>query len=99
MQTLWRGVAVAVAALGLALVAGRANAGEAKNEGYGSLTVDQVAELVSKKEADVFDNNSQDRWQKSHVPGAKWVAFNAVKASDLPQDKTRKLVFYCANTH
>jgi rhodanese-related sulfurtransferase len=97
MQTLWRGVAVA--GLGLALIAGRANAGEAKDKGYGSLTVAEVAALIAAKDADVFDNNSQDRWQKSHVPGAKWVAFNAVKASDLPQDKTRKLVFYCANTH
>jgi rhodanese-related sulfurtransferase len=97
MQTLRTGVAVA--ALGLALIAGRASAGEAKEKGYGSLTVGEVAALIAAKDADVFDNNSQDRWQKSHVPGAKWVAFNAVKATDLPQDKTRKLVFYCANTH
>jgi len=27
------------------------------------------------------------------------VQFNAVKESDLPKDKSRKLIFYCANTH
>ena len=86
-------------ALGVAAFAFQARADAGKHEGFSELTIDQVAELIAKKDADIFDNNSQDRWQKSHVPGAKWVAFNAVKASDLPQDKTRKLVFYCANTH
>jgi hypothetical protein len=38
-------------------------------------------------------------YAKGHVPTAKWVSFKDVKASDLPTDKTRKLVFYCANTH
>jgi hypothetical protein len=27
------------------------------------------------------------------------VAFNKVQASDLPEDKSRQLVFYCANEH
>ena len=33
------------------------------------------------------------------MPGAKWVKFNEVKASDLPADKASTLVFYCANEH
>jgi rhodanese-related sulfurtransferase len=36
-------------------------------------------------------------WQKGHVPTATWVDFKDVKASDLPKDKDRMLVFYCAN--
>ncbi|HET9754557.1 MAG TPA: rhodanese-like domain-containing protein, partial [Myxococcales bacterium] len=68
-------------------------------EGFGELTVDQVADLIAKKDVDVFDNNSRSDFDKGHVPTAKWVAFNQVKAGDLPADKSRKLVFYCANSH
>ena len=80
------------------LFAGVARA-DSKDEGYGDLTVDQVADLIAKKDVAVFDNNGKDVFEKGHVPGATWVAFNAVKATDLPNDKSRKLVFYCANTH
>lgn len=81
------------------LIAGAARADAVKGEGFGDLTVDQVADLIAKKDVDVFDNNGKDVYEKGHVPTAKWVAFNAVKESDLPKDKSRKLVFYCANTH
>jgi hypothetical protein len=67
------------------------------NEGFGDLTVDQVDKLIQSKDADIFDNNSKDVWKKAHLPTAKWVAFNAVKESDLPKDKGRELVFYCHN--
>jgi rhodanese-related sulfurtransferase len=68
-----------------------------KNEGFGELTVDQVQQLIASKGADVFDNNSQDEWKAGHLPTAKWVRFNGVKASDLPTDHARTLVFYCHN--
>ena len=91
---------IAAVALGAALLLPlTARANPAKDEGFGELTVDQVAELIAKKDVDVFDNNAQDVYQKGHVPTAKWVAFNEVKESDLPKDKSRKLVFYCANPH
>lgn len=45
----------------------------------------------------VFDNNNRARYETGHVPGARWVAFNAVRAEDLPSDHTATLVFYCAN--
>ena len=97
MTSLLRIVAAfSAAALVLLGTAGRARAASSKG-GYGELTIDEVQQLVAAKAADVFDNNSQERWAQSHVPGAKWVAFNDVKASDLPQDKDRKLVFYCAS--
>ncbi|MFL5346331.1 MAG: rhodanese-like domain-containing protein [Hyalangium sp.] len=69
----------------------------AEKESFGRLSVDEVAKLVESGTASIFDNNSQEHWQKGHVPGAKWVAFNKVQASDLPADKSRQLVFYCAN--
>jgi rhodanese-related sulfurtransferase len=81
------------------LLAGTARADSAKEEGFGDLTIDQVADLIAAKDADIFDNNSKDVYAKGHVPTAKWVDFKAVKESDLPKDKSRKLVFYCANTH
>jgi len=68
-----------------------------EKEGFGRLTVDQVADHLAKKDASVFDNNSKDRWAQSHVPTATWVDYKDLKASDLPQDKDRVLVFYCAN--
>ena len=81
------------------LLAGTARASSGNEEGFSDLTIDKVAELIAKKDVDVFDNNSKEVYAKSHVPTARWVAFNAVKESDLPKDKSRKLVFYCANTH
>lgn len=81
------------------ILPGAAGAAESQGRAYGELSVEQVQQLVESKGADVFDNNSRESWVKGHVPGARWVAFDAVRASDLPQDKARKLVFYCASRH
>ena len=81
------------------LLAETARADSGKEEGVSDLTIDQVADLIARKDADLFDNNGKDVYAKGHVPTAKWVDFKAVKESDLPKDKSRKLVFYCANTH
>jgi len=72
-------------------------AGRAAEDSLQSLTVDQVADLIAKHDVAVFDNNGMDRYKQSHLPGAKWVSFKDVKASDLPADKEAKLVFYCEN--
>ena len=79
-----------------ALLFGAAARADDKEE-FGRLTVDQVAEHVAKGDASIFDNNDKDTWQKGHVPTAKWVDFKNVQASDLPKDKDRTLIFYCAN--
>jgi rhodanese-like protein len=79
------------------LLSGAAARADEKKDGFGSLTVDQVAGHITKGDAAIFDNNSKDRFQKSHLPTAKWVDYKSVKESDLPQDKDRLLVFYCAN--
>jgi len=95
-MTILRRYLLACAAL---LLLGSARASSASEEGFSDLTIDQVADLIAKKDADIFDNNSKEVYAKGHVPTAKWVAFQEVKESDLPTDKSRKLVFYCANTH
>ncbi len=79
-----------------ALLFGAAARADDKEE-FGRLTVDQVAEHVAKGDASIFDNNDKETWQKGHVPTAKWVDFKNVQASDLPKDKDRTLIFYCAN--
>jgi 3-mercaptopyruvate sulfurtransferase SseA len=87
--------------LGVALFAGpgRADEGKTHAEGFSELTIDQVSDLIAKRDADVFDNNSRDVFAKGHLPTAKWVKFNEVHENDLPSDKSHKLIFYCANTH
>ncbi len=79
-----------------ALLFGAAARADDKEE-FGRLTVDQVAEHVARGDASIFDNNDKETWQKGHVPTAKWVDFKNVQASDLPKDKDRTLIFYCAN--
>ena len=79
-----------------ALLCGAAARADDKEE-LRSLTVDQVAQHLAKGDVSIFDNNPKDMWQKGHVPTAKWVDFKNVQASDLPKDKDRMLVFYCAN--
>jgi len=79
-----------------ALLFGAAARADDKEE-FGRLTVDQVAEHVAKGDASIFDNNDKETWQKGYVPTAKWVDFKNVQASDLPKDKDRTLIFYCAN--
>ena len=79
-----------------ALLIGAAAQAKDKEE-LSSLTVDQVAEHIAKGDVSVIDNNPKDMWQKGHLPTATWVDFKNVQASDLPKDKDRMLVFYCAN--
>ena len=64
-----------------------------------SLTVDEVAARIAANDGKtfVYDNNPKDRYAKSHVPGAHWLDYDTVSASDLPADKTATLVFYCAS--
>ncbi len=69
--------------------------GFGKKDPFGHLSVDEVDKLVSQNAASVFDNNSAESYRAGHVPSAKWVNPDAMQASDLPQDKGRKLVFYC----
>lgn len=101
---------VAFAALALLALPGCKKSGEttgeqgASAEAFGRLNVDEVeAKLKEAKEGKlaffVFDNNAKSVYDKGHVPGAKWVDHENVKAADLPADKEATLVFYCANEH
>lgn len=64
-----------------------------------SLTVAEVSARLAARDGKTvaIDCNSKERFAKGHLPGARWVAYDAVSASDLPADKATTLVFYCAN--
>lgn len=73
-------------------------------DAFGKLTVDEVAQKMDQAKSGklaffVYDNNQKADYDKGHVPGAKWVKFDAITANDLPADKEATLVFYCHNEH
>jgi|GEM_PF-2534795 len=77
---------------------------EQVKEAFGSLTIEQVEAKIAEAKAGkltlaLVDNNTKERFEKSHLPGARWVKFSEVAASDLPADKDATLVFYCSNDH
>ncbi|HMZ49973.1 MAG TPA: rhodanese-like domain-containing protein, partial [Flavobacteriales bacterium] len=43
----------------------------------------------------VIDVNEADNYTFAHIPGAKLLAYDAIKPEDLPADKSIPLVFYC----
>jgi hypothetical protein len=63
------------------------------------LTPQEVSARLKQKNFYVYDNNAKERWQKSHVPGAKWLHPSEFEPKELPADKSATLVFYCANEH
>ncbi len=76
----------------------------AKDEAFGRMSIEEVdAKLKEAKEGKtaffVIDNNAKSTYDKGHLPGAKWVDHENIKATDLPADKEATLAFYCANDH
>jgi len=69
------------------------------SEQFATMTPDQVeAELASKSITPVDCNGEGTRKKMGVVPGAVLVTDEAEYApTELPADKTTKLVFYCSN--
>jgi rhodanese-related sulfurtransferase len=62
------------------------------------LSVNEVRALIDGKEAVyIYDANDRESYRKGHIPGAKWVQFNAFMAAEMPPAKDVKLIFYCYN--
>jgi 3-mercaptopyruvate sulfurtransferase SseA len=79
-------------------------AGEAEKDAFGRLSIDELEARMAAAKAGqiklaVYDNNARERFDRSHIAGAKWVSFDKVTAADLPPEKDATLVFYCANEH
>lgn len=64
-----------------------------------AMTVDEVDRAITSKEAQAVDcNGTGTRKRMGVVPGAILVSDDETfAASELPADKTTKLVFYCMN--
>ncbi|MDB4953048.1 MAG: Rhodanese protein [Myxococcales bacterium] len=96
-----------VAAVSLAAISGcsksdktETSAANAKpEEALLTMTVDEVDRALAAKEAQPVDCNSdQTRKKMGIVPGATLVTDDeSYAASELPPDKSTKLVFYCAD--
>jgi len=69
------------------------------DDGFGSLTPQEVATRLKQKNVYVFDNNSPDVYKAGHVPHAKWLHPSEYDAKELPADKSATLIFYCHNEH
>lgn len=83
---------------------GENGAQEAESQPFGRLTMEELDARMADAKAGkltlaIYDNNHKDRFDKGHIPGAKWVKPDALTAADLPADKEATLVFYCANEH
>jgi 3-mercaptopyruvate sulfurtransferase SseA len=89
------GAALALVALG---GSGTSVAGDAGPEPFGKLTLGEVARLIEQRTAVIVDANSRDRYEKGHVPTARWLDFSSFTAGDLPKDRGQEIVFYCHNT-
>jgi rhodanese-related sulfurtransferase len=79
---------------GLVLACARGSSSELK-----SLTVDEVQARIDAHDGKtfVYDNNPKERYEQSHLPGARWVSSREVTAAVLPPDKHATLIFYCAS--
>jgi rhodanese-related sulfurtransferase len=65
------------------------------------ISVDDVDAHIAKGAAQAVDaNNEMTRKHEGVVPGAVLLTDSESFAlTELPSDKTKELVFYCANTH
>lgn len=64
------------------------------------VTVDELAGMLDRREAvAIYDANGRERYERGHIPGARFVGHDQVTADLLPQDRGTRLVFYCYNEH
>lgn len=105
---LWHSIAaglIALAALACdrgepdRVAARETGARRAPAQGFGELTVDEVAARIGKPGVYLYDNNNREEWIEGHVPTATWVDYTTMTAADLPADKDATLIFYCHNEH
>jgi len=67
-----------------------------KAEPFTIVSVDQVEQMIGRRDVFVVDANPLDEFQKNHLPGAHWWR-SAPLAQLLPAGKDQPLVFYCAS--
>ena len=88
-----------LSAVVLAILVGVPLVARGSDEGFGSLTPQEVSAKLKQKNVYVFDNNAPEVYAEAHVPGAKWLHPSEYNARSLPADKSATLIFYCHNEH
>jgi hypothetical protein len=75
--------------------------GKAAEDQLAKMTVDEVDHAIAANEVKAVDcNSAETRKKMGIVPGAILISDDdTFAASELPADKSTKLVFYCANEH
>ena len=75
--------------------------GAAEKTAIKQIDTETLAKLVAEKDpakrVAIFDVNSDERYAKGHVPGAKHLGKDGVTAAALPADKGAQVVFYCGS--
>jgi len=91
----------ALATSSLVLGCSKSDQAEAKagaQDEVASMTLDEVDQGVAAKTVQAVDcNHDKLRKKMGVVPGAILVSPDSFAATDLPADKSAKLVFYCAD--
>ncbi|NVB81119.1 MAG: hypothetical protein HOV81_22170 [Kofleriaceae bacterium] len=98
MRTLLLGAALALASIS-GCAKDKTEAAAKATEEFPSMTLDEVEQGVTAKQLTAVDcNGDRTRKKLGVVPGAIIISDEeAYPVSELPADKTTKLVFYCAD--
>jgi rhodanese-related sulfurtransferase len=64
---------------------------------YAHVATEELFDWLAQQQAVVIDVNSQERFEKGHIPTAVHMTYDGVTAAKLPADKDARLVFYCYN--
>ena len=95
------GLALATAAAGCSKESkDNAASSDKASQHFATMTLDEVEKGIAANELTAVDCNGE-RTRKKHgvVPGAILISDEeSYGASELPADKTRKLVFYCSDS-
>lgn len=96
-----------VLALGLALATGAGPWLQAQERGTGrhaaapaaaTLSPIELKALIDRRApVHIYDANGRNSYLEGHVPGARWIEYDAVTRADLPAGRDAMLVFYCYN--
>ena len=70
-----------------------------EHAGFKMMTAEQLRDrMQAAPPVTVIDVNSDERWAKGHVPGARHMLRENLNASTLPTNKDAMLVFYCGSS-
>ncbi len=100
MRTILLGAVLALATVGGCSNDKSSSAAAEKADDVPTVTLDETDKLLAANEATAVDcNGDRTRTKYGILPGAVLIADEeSFPASDLPADKTRRLIFYCSDT-